>query len=278
MRAMLGLEGSDSEDEDDGGKEVEDQNSSDSCDSDSSDDKNGKGGGKDNPGKGSGERVKSPSTKSKSDSSGEDDDVSDENAGSVAEDAAKDISKRQVTFMPGKRDLEGRIRCKLIQSKHVNDRDGGDDNNGLSPYEKYLEKRKEKRRERRQVVRNARRKKDQRSEDDRGHHSDGKHDGDFDHDEDDGIYGVDHEFGVAQFSDEESVGGAVGGNGDVSDGFFVDEASNGGKKTKQRTKLDENGTAEGGARGGGSDKVASTKEELELLIAGDDGEFTRARH
>ena len=278
MRAMLGLEGSDSEDEDDGGKEVEDQNSSDSCDSDSSDDKNEKGGGKDNPGKGSGERVKSPSTKSESDSSGEDDDVTDENAGSVAEDAAKDISKRQVTFMPGKRDLEGRIRCKLIQSKHVNDRDGGDDNNGLSPYEKYLEKRKEKRRERRQVVRNARRKKDQRSEDDRGHHSDGKHDGEFDHDEDDGIYGVDHEFGVAQFSDEESVGGAVGGNGDGSDGFFVDEASNGGKKTKQRTKLDENGTAEGGARGGGSDKVASTKEELELLIAGDDGEFTRAWH
>ena len=284
MRAMLGLEGSDSEDEDDGVKEVEDQNSSDSCDSDSSDDENEKGGGKDNPGKGSGERVKSPSTKSESDSSEDDDDESDENAGAVAEDAAKDKSKRQVTFMPGKRDLEGRIRSKLIQSKHVNDRDGRDDSNGLSPYEKYLEKRKEKRRERRQVVRNARKKKDQGSEDDRGHHLDGKHDGDNDHDEDAGIYGVDPEFGLAQFSDEESVGGAVGGNGDGSDGFFVGEASNEGKKTKtrmkQRTKLDKNGTAEGDARGGGGGgvKVASTKEELELLIAGDDGEFTRARH
>ena len=107
-------------------------------------------------------------------------------------------------------------------------------------------------------------------------------DGDDDHDEYDGMYGVDPGFGVAQFSDEESVGGAVGGNGDGSDGFFVDEASSGDKKTKtrlkQRTKLDKNGTVGGGARGGGGNKVASTKEELELLIAGDDGEFTRARH
>ncbi|KAL3792208.1 hypothetical protein ACHAW5_004083 [Stephanodiscus triporus] len=288
MRAMLGLEGSDSEEEDDGGKEAfeqsEDQNGIDGCDSSSSDDEDEIGGEKNDAGKDSGKRVKLSSTKSEleSEEEEEDDDDSSENMGVV--------SKHQATFIPGKRDLEGRIRSKLMQSKHVSNRDGlgGGDDNGLSPYEKYLEKRKEKRKERRQAVRNARRKKDQ-NYDDRDHHFDEEHDGVNGHDnydDNDGMYGVDPEFGVAPFSDEEShedaVGGAIGGNRDGSDEFFIDKTFKVDNKTKkkiqQRTKLDMNGTSDGGAIGSGGDKVASTKEELELLIAGDDGLTKLERH
>ncbi|KAL3821659.1 hypothetical protein ACHAXA_006079, partial [Cyclostephanos tholiformis] len=273
MRSMLGLEGSDSEVEDDGSKEAlerpEDRISSDSSDSTDSDDEIGMGGDKSYADKNIEEKVKSPSTKFESESSSDEGDDDNTNGNEV-----KDKSKRQVTFMPGKQDLEGRIRSKLIRSKHASDRDGvavgRDDDNGLSPYKKYLEKRKEKRRQRREARRNARRKEDQGNEIVRGDNDS------RDNNTNDGMYGVDPEFGVAPFSDEESVDGAFGGNRNSNDGFFVDETSNQGKnkklKTKKPTKYDKITTAEGGAGCSGGDKIASTKEELELLIAGDDDE------
>jgi hypothetical protein len=276
MRAMLGLEGSDSEEEDDGGKDVleksEDQISSDSADSNSGDDETGKKRDKNYADENNEEGLKSPSTKSESESSSDDEDDTNENK-------AKDKSKRQVTFMPGKQDLEGKIRSKIL-SKYASDRDGvavvRDDDNGLSPYEKYLEKRKEKRRERRQADRNARKKEDQGKEDVRGDNS--RHD----YNDNDGMYGVDPEFGVAPFSDEESVDGGFDGNRNGSNGFFVDETSNRGKntnaKTKKLTKFDKIASVEGGDGGSEGEKIASTKEELELLIAGDDGEFTCTGH
>lgn len=248
MRAMLGLEGSDSEQEDVGDTHVSDQlEDQKSTDSNSVDDEIDKKGKKTITGE---DRVKFPSTESKLESSKEGDiDDSDEDA------EANDTSKHKVMFMPGKRDLEGRIRSKLS---------GGEDSGlqGLSPYEKYLEKRKDKRRERRQAVRNARKKTDQRNDD----YHENKHE------DDDGMYGVDPEFGVAMFSDEESDDGVVGRNRDGSDGFFVDETSNRGKISKMTVKKHSSVDMNRNAEVCGDDNVASTKEELELLIAGDDDE------
>ena len=72
--------------------------------------------------------------------------------------------------------------------------------------------------------------------------------------EEDGMYGVDPEFGVAQFSDEEND--AQPSDNDV---FFVESSK------KRNDKLQKESSGEKG-RG-------VTKEELELLIAGDDGKY-----
>ncbi|EJK65664.1 hypothetical protein THAOC_13452 [Thalassiosira oceanica] len=156
-------------------------------------------------------------------SDGEDDD------GEAAE------RSRQVTFTPGG-DLEAKIRAKLSKE------DGGEKKE-LSPFEKYLERRKEKRRERRQAAR-------------------GRKGGAQAADDDGGMYDQDHEFGEAKFSDEEDgADGTRGGDGpgDGDGGFFA------GGSDDTKTESEEN------ADGGGGGTRASTREELELLIAGDAG-------
>ena len=232
-RAMLGLEESESEDEDIGD------------DSELLDGKDDEYGEKSNVSKDSGNKLEFPHAKSESQSSEEveDTDNSDKDV------RTKDLSNQRVTFMPGKQVLEGRIRSKL----------SGVDLNGLSPYEKYLEKRKDKRRERRQAVRNARKKKDQGNDDGRENDS-----GNNDHDDYDGMYDIDPDFGVAKFSDEESDDCAPGGK---TSGGIVSKDGRKSKreKMKQYLKSDNNND--------GADKVASTKEELELLVVGDDGEY-----
>ena len=143
---------------------------------------------------------------------------------------------KQVTFTPGG-DLESKIRAKLSKE--------GDGKKELSPFEKYLERRKEKRRERRQAAR-------------------GKRGGVQAVDDDDGgMYDQDHEFGEAKFSDEEDGAEEAGrgdGSGDDRDGFFAGEP--------EETKAESEEEADGNKVG----PRASTKEELELLIAGDAGE------
>ena len=258
MRAMLGLAGSDSEEEEEENKEsrkmlMDDQ----SISEDSSSGSDSDGSSKDNNKQQSKKKLVSTESESESD-----------------EDEAKNkTSTKQVTFTPGKHNLEQKIRSKL-QSKQGNINGellGSDDDGGekLSPYQKYLEKRKEKRRERRQAARGARKGKNAVNED-------SDNDNMNQDDDNDGMYGVDPEFGIAQFSDEESneVAGGEDDN-DGGDGFFLGEKKSSSNKSK-------NGKADkqmkmAGKGIGSNDKVASTKEELELLIAGDDGESSSIR-
>ena len=214
MRALLGLGGSDDDDDD------AESNSGGSSDGSNDDD------------------------------SGKDAASSEASSESESEDEAEAKTK-QVTFTPGKKNLEEKIRSKL-QGETAE----------LTPFQKYLEKRKEKRRERRQAARKK----------GKGGESDSEEEGVV---EDDGMYGVDPEFGVAKFSDEESVDDADIGNGDGGnddDGFFLEDTKSDSKKKKgKKSKGNEeesNATKK--------NRMASTKEELELLIAGDDGKLSCA--
>jgi len=139
----------------------------------------------------------------------------------------------------------------------------------LTPFQKYLEKRKERRREHKQAARGAKQNNISKDDD-----LEEEEDGDS---EDGGMYEVDPEFGVAQFSDEEGIAddtttpsGTADGND--TDGFFVGETTSTKSETltKKKGKKNKKQTSDGEEDG---DKVAaSTKEELELLIAGDDDE------
>jgi hypothetical protein len=152
---------------------------------------------------------------------------------------------KQVTFSPGKKNLEEKIRSKL-QSGVLEE---------LTPFQKYLEKRKEKKRERRRSSRKQKQREEMGSDEEFG-------------DDDEGMYRADPEFGLAKFSDEESVkrDGTDDGSGDDGGVFFeAVKSSNKWKKGKKsKEKVDESNT-------GIVNKIASAKEELELLIAGDDG-------
>ncbi|EED92817.1 predicted protein [Thalassiosira pseudonana CCMP1335] len=163
---------------------------------------------------------------------------------------------KQIVFTPGKGSLEEKIRSK-IQSKNTDNTKSAE----LTPFEKYLEKRKEKRRERRQAVRNKRKESDQ---------------GENEEDDDDGMYGEDPEFGMAKFSDEEEdddddVQPDTSKGDDGEDGFFLGESSKNKKKEKTVTSRKQKQDAKQNTKKDGT-KAASTKEELELLIAGDDDE------
>jgi hypothetical protein len=82
------------------------------------------------------------------------------------------------------------------------------------------------------------------------------------------MYDIDPDFGVAKFSDEESDDCAAGGK--TSGGIVSKDGKKSKReKVKQHSKSDKNRIA----HNDGADKVASKKEELELLIAGDDGEY-----
>ena len=181
-------------------------------------------------------------------------DESDDNAESSessSESEAEDESKnKQVTFTPGKKNLEDKIRSKLQGETEE-----------LTPFQKYLEKRKEKRREKRQAARKKGKAMESESEEEEVA-------------DDDGMYGVDPEFGVAKFSDEESMDDddIIGESNDAEDDddFFLEDAKSNSEKKKKKGKKSEEEVQESKAKG---NRMASTKEELELLIAGDNGTF-----
>eukprot|EP00571_Detonula_confervacea_P012396 CAMPEP_0172304524 /NCGR_PEP_ID=MMETSP1058-20130122/5915_1 /TAXON_ID=83371 /ORGANISM="Detonula confervacea, Strain CCMP 353" /LENGTH=782 /DNA_ID=CAMNT_0013015781 /DNA_START=11 /DNA_END=2356 /DNA_ORIENTATION=+ len=210
MRAMLGLAGSDSEDNDNDNQHLEDQSISE--DSSSGSDSNDS---KENDSEINHKKHSKllSSTESESESDQEEEEAADDN--------------KQVTFTPGKRNLEKKIRSKL-QSKQTDAVDGKT-NNGNNDFEKYLEKQKAKRRERRQAARSK--KNDPKNDDD-------------DDDDDDGMYGDDPEFGRVQFSDEESTteennkgdAGAAGDSDGGDDGFFLGEAASKSKSSKNKKK------------------------------------------
>lgn len=237
MRAMLGLAGSD-----------DDSNASE--DDDNEEERR---------------RLMGEQSISEDSSSGSDDDSKSEAEleGEINTDTAK-----SVTYIPGKHNLEQKIRSKLQSKQTLADGEvqANTDDEPLTPFQKYLEKKKEKRRERRQAARGARKGKNFNNKDSSDDELNEQNEA-----EDDGMYDVDPEFGIAKFSDEENdetaVTSSTGG-----DGFFLNEtdSSNNNQKNdkfnkKQKKKLDSKIVDE--------NKLASTKEELELLIAGDDGEY-----
>lgn len=175
---------------------------------------------------GSGDDAHSDDSSSKSTSSSE-----DEQHNGYAEEEA---GGRMMTYIPGKRGLEDRIRNKLEEKKTT-----GEGVLELTPWEKFQLKRKEKRKERRKVIR-ARRK------DKLGGGSD----------ENDDMYGANEEFGVPESDDEEKEG--------RDDFFLANEANNKRRKeAKARHQQEQNGQ---------DVRAPSTKEELELLVAGDNDE------
>jgi hypothetical protein len=183
-----------------------------------------------------------------------------ESSESEDEDEAEESTTKQVTFTPGKKNLEEKIRSKLNPAETEE----------LTPFQKYLEKRKQKRRERRQASRKQKK---------GGNASDDSDEEELlgdNNDDDYGMYGVDPEFGVAKFSDEESIDGDNIGQvnddngGGSDDGFFLKESKSGNKKKRGKNS---EGQDEGGSKPIKENKMASTKEELELLIAGDDGKL-----
>ena len=150
-----------------------------------------------------------------------------------------DTGVKEATFIPGKRDLQDKIRDK-IEAKKV----GDEEEKELTPWEKYQLKRKEKRKERRKTQR-ARRK------DKLGQEAS----------DDDGMYGVDEEFGVPESDSED------GDKGRSDEDFFLDDEAVPSKKSnKTSNELGQHISTEG------DERRPSTKEELELLIAGDDDE------
>ena len=157
-------------------------------------------------------------------------------------------STKQVTFTPGKGSLEEKIRSKINNA--------GEETEELTPFEKYLEKRKQKRKERKAAARNNKL---------------GIVEQDNEAPEDDGMYGYDPEFGMAKFSDEESGDEMEHGNANKDDSdhddFFLEDRSDSKKKGKKDKRSDKK-PKESESKAG----QASTKEELELLIAGDDDE------
>jgi hypothetical protein len=80
--------------------------------------------------------------------SGDEDEESGSESSDVGEDSNEDMAK-EITYVPGKKSLEDKIRTKL-QSKDEEPEE-------LTPWQKYQEKRKDKRKERRQASRNKKR-------------------------------------------------------------------------------------------------------------------------
>ncbi|KAL7464513.1 hypothetical protein ACHAXS_004847 [Conticribra weissflogii] len=243
VRALLGLGGSDDDDdnimENDGLLVRRDDSISadSSSDSDESDEEQSEGVPI------AKQTIKKSDQKSRPESSSSEASEDDDDIGNTA---------KQITYTPGKRNLEERIRSKLQSKQAVES--GEEPDGGLTPFQKYLEKRKEKRRERRQAIRNKRKSQE-------GNVVDASvEDGD-------GMYEVDPEFGVAHFSDEEESNNDRLRDGVDTDGdFFLGESikTKKGKLAKHQVSSDE--------AVDGREKGPSTKEELELLIDGDDDE------
>lgn len=252
---MLGLEGSD--DDSMGNESKGRSNISDDGGSSDDDSSNGNGGSRSNVSKENDailikDKTKrsTPSSSSSTDSESDD---GEENGGATS---------RQVTFVPGKRDLEDRIRSRI--SQRASDKRGSDDRvaedgrlrEEPTPFQKYLERRREKRRERRRAARGGGK---DASNDDGDEEEDDDRDAVEDCDENGGMYGADPEFGTAEFSDEEG-------------GFFLSGTTASTTKKEDKGEKGKKGRASSEAVGdfGGERMRASTKEELELLVAGDD--------
>ena len=240
MRAMLGLAGSDDDDSD----------ASEDDDNDNEEERR---------------KLMKEQSISEDSSSGSDDDSKSE---LESEEEVNTDTAKSVTYTPGKHNLEQKIRSKLQSKQSLADGElqANTDDEPLTPFQKYLEKKKEKRRERRQAARGARKGKNlgnKDSSDDEMNDQNGI--------EDDGMYEVDPEFGIAKFSDEENdetaVTSSVGG-----DGFFLNE-TNSNNNNKKDNKLNKKQKKTLDSKTVDENKLASTKEELELLIAGDDGEY-----
>ena len=145
--------------------------------------------------------------------------ASDDDSESDDDEDFGDDGEKQASFIPGKESLEEKIRSKLQ----------GKENKDLTPWEKYLEKRKQKRREKRQARRNG-----------------GKNNLDEDESEDENDF-------------------------DDDDGFFVDEERSDRKKErgcKQEVNIKNKSISDVE----NADRAPSTKEELQLLVAGEEGD------
>ena len=141
-------------------------------------------------------------------------------------------------------DLSSKIRSKL-EDKHK-------DEKKLTPWEKYQEKRKEKKLQKRQQKR-----RDKNFED---------------IDDGDGMYGEDPEFGVPEWE----------GDDKQEDDFFIEQAEQEDKSHDQEEKKGKNERPNSKKEEKSKNvhqqltkdgRVASTKEELELLLASDEGEL-----
>jgi hypothetical protein len=170
--------------------------------------------------------------------SGDESEGEDKNESSSDEEEENDFSK-QVTFIPGQEKLKDKIRSKL-ESKHEKE---------LTPWEKYQEKRKEKRRELRQAHRKLR-------------NGTGDSKGSGQGPEDDDMYGSDPEFGRAEFDSADE-------NAGEGDDFFLETTERKAKSKKGKINSNPSKKSKSGEDQEGS--APSTKEELELLLAGDNG-------
>ena len=167
--------------------------------------------------------------------SAEESDGDNDNEALSDEEENNDFSK-QVTFIPGQEKLEDKIRSKL-QSQNEKE---------LTPWQKYQEKRKEKRRELRQARRNIR--------NDTGNSEVSRQEP-----EDDDMY--DPEFGCFEFDGaDENAGGEE---------FFLEVTES--KVGAKKEKVNSEHSKKSNSREGQVHSAPSTKEELELLLAGDSG-------
>lgn len=152
--------------------------------------------------------------------------------------------EKEAVIHLGVSDLASKIRSKL-QDKQKEEKK-------LTPWEKYQQKRKEKKREKRQ----QQKRKDKKIVDD-------------DDDDDDGMYGNDPEFGVPEWEEDDNP----------DDDFFIEEENKHCTEDKdikgELAKSNKGQNSQGHSKHSSSSngRVASTNEELELLLAGDDGEY-----
>lgn len=144
-----------------------------------------------------------------------------EREGESSDSNDEENQEQVVSFVP-KNDLEKKIRSKLDEDKDKH----------LTPWEKYLQKRKEKRREKREARKNK----------DKAKTSD-----------DDSLY-----------NDNETIPDWAKEEVESGDDFFIEEPSELGNNEHNNKALS----------GDDSKTCPSTKEELDLLLAGDKGEFT----
>lgn len=162
-------------------------------------------------------------------SDGNDDETSiiaEDNNGSESEPEDAGEQLKEARFVPRSFDLENKIRSKLQEKDNKTD---------LTPWEKYLEKRKGKRRERRQAKKNKQR------DDDIG-------------DSDNEMYNESDP--VPDWAKDEMEG----------DDFFAEESNGNSEKEKIHLKIDHSDAPQPIKK-----SKASTKEELDLLLAGDSG-------
>jgi hypothetical protein len=172
--------------------------------------------------------------------SGDESEGEDKNESSSDDDEEENDFSKQVTFIPRQEKLHDKI-CSKLESKHEKE---------LTPWEKYQEKRKGKRRE----LRQARRKLRNGTVDSKGGEQGS---------EDDDMSGSDPEFGRPEIdSADENVG--------EGDDFFLKTNE---RKNKAKGKINSKYLKKSNSGEDQERSAPSTKEELELLLAGDNGKL-----